>query len=150
MITPDGTLDRATLRREIFAEPVKRGELETLLHPLIQSRLIEAAHNVKAPYCVISVPLLVESGWTGLMDRVLVVDVSPAIQRERAMIRDGLTVADAEAIMRTQATREQRLAYADDVIRNDGDIQHLRTQVQHLHRAYGELAARHSTGTDPR
>jgi dephospho-CoA kinase len=141
VLMPDGTLDRTLLRRRVFADAARRAELEALLHPLIRTRLLAAISTVKAPYCIVCVPLLVESGWDTLVDRLVVVDVAEAVQRDRTMARDGLTAADVEAIMRTQASRQQRLARADDIISNDRDIQHLRTQVETLHRLYSKLAA---------
>lgn len=142
VIGAGGALDRAALRRRVFADPHDRERLEALLHPLIRARITAAIGRIEAPYCVVSIPLLVESGWIDLVDRIAVVDVPESVQKERTARRDGLTAAEVEAIMRTQAGRAQRLAHADDVIHNEGDLNHLRAQVEALHRLYGELGRR--------
>lgn len=143
LVDPSGHLDRSALRRLVFADPARRRALEAILHPLIQARVEEWVSGVEASYCVLLVPLLLESGWTDRVDRIVVVDTPEALQVRRTIERDGLTAGDVEAIMRAQVSREQRLGRAHDVITNDRDMSNLRDQVERLHRAYLELGARH-------
>jgi dephospho-CoA kinase len=138
----DGGLDRARMRALVFAEPVARRRLEAILHPLIRTAAARELAAARAPYVLLVVPLLVETGAYGaLVDRVLVVDCSEAQQAERAASRDGATLAAVAAIMASQASRGQRLAAADDVIDNSGDVAALLGQVEALHRKYLDLAA---------
>jgi dephospho-CoA kinase len=141
VMLPDGGLDRAALRRKVFADAVARRQLEAILHPLIREQVAAALASISAPYVVVVVPLLVESGhYGGLLDRVLVVDCPEALQVERAMARSGLAAAEVAAIVAAQADRASRLAVADDVIANDGTIDALRQQVLRLDAKYRELA----------
>jgi dephospho-CoA kinase len=144
-ITPSGELDRPHLRELIFAHPRQRQTLEAILHP----RAREAAQQQLAalrerssppPYVILSVPLLIESGWTDLVQRVLVIDIDPELQRQRASQRDGLSTEQIEAAMHSQVERDTRLAAADDVIRNDADLNSLQAQVTALHQRYLQLA----------
>lgn len=141
VITADGGLDRAAMRKIVFADGDKRRELENILHPRIRDLAYARADAVDTPYVVIVVPLLFESPMRQAMDRVLVVDCPPAIQIERLLARDGETEAQAQKMIAAQATREQRLSIADDVIVNDGDLQKTRRAVDRLHRHYLALAA---------
>jgi len=139
---PDGSLDRAVMRRLVFEKPDARKQLETILHPRIRecarSRVMESA----APYVLLVVPLLLETGgYRDLIQRVLVVDCDESLQVSRAMQRSNLTADAVRAIMAAQLPRPQRLVGADDVIRNDGDIAQLRGQVAGLHQQYLNLAA---------
>lgn len=136
----DGQLDRAALRRRVFAEPDARAWLEALLHPLIGERTQEQLRQAPGPYVVLVSPLLVESGRTNICQRVLVVDVPESLQRERTMRRDANRAEEVERIMAAQATREERLAAADDVIDNSGDESALDAQVATLHQRYLDLA----------
>src|SRR5690606_10717797 len=122
-------------------EPAQRRRLEAILHPLVR-REIETllAARQDAPYSVISIPLMVETGQTDLVDRVLVVDCPEALQRERIAGRPGWSEEDADAVIRSQATREERLRAADDVIQNDTDLSDLHRAVERLHRSYVALA----------
>lgn len=149
LLDSSGGLDRAALRRLVFADPARRQALEAILHPLIGARVEEWVSRVSASYCVLLIPLLLESGWTDKVDRVAVVDMPETLQIRRTMERDGLTAGDVEAIMRAQVSREQRLGRAHDVITNDRDMSHLRDQVEKLHRLYLDLGARrhHTTAS---
>ncbi len=120
-IAPDGSLDRPRMRALAFADPDAKRRLEAILHPLIGAEAERQAAASTAAVHVFDVPLLVESGrWVDRVDRVLVVDCSPATQIDRVMRRSGWTRAAVEAVIAQQATRAQRLAVADDVILNDG------------------------------
>lgn len=142
VIQPDGSLDRAAMRQLIFGDSQARNRLEAILHPLIRQ---EAAHRVEEAtehYVLLVVPLLVETQAYGdLIDRILVVDCDEARQIERTMKRDGLTEAAARAVLSAQASRLQRLERADDIVDNQGDLNHLKRQVETLHRHYQEFAA---------
>lgn len=136
-----GVLDRAGLRRRIFADEAARRMVEGILHPAILAELERQSRAAGGPYQVIVLPLLVEKHLAGLVDRVLVVDCQPAVQVERLVRRDGETRESAQAMLAAQASREERLAAADDVIRNDEDAGALASQVAELDRRYRKLAA---------
>lgn len=138
----DGTLDRRRLRSLVFADDASRRWLEALLHPLIRARTDEHVRAAAFPYCLVCIPLLVERGGGNRVDRVLVIDCPPEMQIARVMARDKLTAPEVEAIMRTQATRAARLAAADDVIENIGDVETIRPAIGALHRQYLDLAQR--------
>ena len=140
-LAPDGSLDRARLRQRVFADPAARADLEAIMHPAIRARVAQLSANAGGPYQLIAVPLLAETATQGDYDRVLAVDCEPQLQLHRLMARDGLGESDARRIIGVQADRQARLAIADDVIRNDGDITALAGQVQGLHTRYLSLAA---------
>lgn len=141
MMTAEGTLDRSALRRKIFDEPGARTRLEDILHPRIAELARRRLGSLQATYALLVVPLLVESGLFSDADRVLVIDVPKQVQVERLMQRDGSTQAQAEAMLAAQASREQRLARADDVIENTGTLDELNARVDELDRKYREMAA---------
>lgn len=141
ILTPTGELDRARLRRLVFAEPERRRVLEGILHPRIAERMRQHIAAAPGPYCLVGIPLLTEGGRRDYLHRVLLVDCTEDLQVSRVMARDHLTEPEVIAIMRTQATREQRRALADDIIMNDGDAATLTERVDELHRRYLELAA---------
>jgi dephospho-CoA kinase len=133
----DGTLDRAALRRRVFSDSASRHRLEAILHPLIRQRVEQALGTLTAPYALVVVPLLVETGgYRDVLDRVLVVDCPEDMQIERVIARSGLTRDEVTAILAAQASRAERLAAADDVIVNSASPEALRTQVAALHRRY--------------
>lgn len=146
VIAEDGALDRNAMRRLVFADAAAKNRLEAILHPLIRAESqvrCETGLAGGAPYVVLVVPLLVESGtYRKRVARVLVVDCAEQTQVERVMARSGMTSEEVRRIMATQASREERLAVADDIIDNDCDIAKLRTQVGVLHRKYLALAAK--------
>ena len=135
----DGALDRAAMRARVFADPAARKRLEAILHPMIRSeseRLL-AADAARSPYAILMVPLLVEAGsYRERVDRIAVVDCAEATQIARVMSRNGLAREEVERILAAQATRAERLAAADDVIDNDGDLAALRPQIERLHVNY--------------
>jgi dephospho-CoA kinase len=136
ILKADSSLDRAALRATVFASPDDRRWLEQLTHPLIRALMEERCAAAGGPYQIIAIPLLAETGRDRRVDRVLVVDCDRETQIARLRARDGSTLEQAERILAAQASREARLAIADDVIRNDGDIARLRDQVAPLHRRY--------------
>ncbi|MBV6306422.1 dephospho-CoA kinase [Candidimonas humi] len=120
MIAADGSLDRARMRELAFSDTGARGRLEAIIHPLIGTVTQERAQQAQGCYLVLVVPLLVESGrWRDRVDRICVVDCDPATQAARVQARSGLTADTIARIMSVQASREERLALADDVVLND-------------------------------
>jgi dephospho-CoA kinase len=140
----NGSLDRASLRRIVFADPEARRDLEAITHPAIREEVERQSRLRGGPYQLIAIPLLVETGNAGPYDRVLLVDASLEAQKRRLMLRDGIDAAAAERMLAAQATREQRRAAANDVIDNEHDLRRLVTQVERLHGAYRALGS--STG----
>lgn len=139
---PDGALDRDALRRRIFADPRGRHQLEDILHPRIRRAVLDALTQVSAPYAVIVVPLLIETGaYRDVVNRVLVVDCPEAVQVERVMARNGLARSEVDAILAAQVTREARLDAADDVLENVGAQDALLPEVMRLHQRYLAAAA---------
>jgi dephospho-CoA kinase len=142
VIDARGALDRAAMRCKVFADARAKARLEAILHPLIRAEADRRSAAARAPYVVLVVPLLVESGgYRSRVQRVAVVDCPEETQVARVMSRSGLSAEEARAIMAAQVGREQRLAVADDVIDNGGDRTALRPQVEALHRRYLEMAA---------
>ena len=134
-------LDRNKLRERVFANAAERLQLEAILHPRIREIVSEKLDELHAPYCILVVPLLIESGFIDLVDRVLVVDASEGAQIQRTAARSGLTEPEIRKIMAAQVSRAQRLQKADDVIDNNGDRKHLEKEVERLHQWYLSLAA---------
>jgi dephospho-CoA kinase len=141
ILTADGELDRRTLRNLIFADPQLRRDLEAILHPLIRADMERRASTAVGPYLVMAIPLLVEGGNRGRVDRILVVDIDEDMQLRRVMARDSTTPELARAILEAQASRAARLEAADDVIVNSGTVSELRQAVDSLHERYLRLAA---------
>lgn len=136
IIEPDGTLNRRMLRERIFTHPDEKAWLNALLHPLIQQETQKQIAHATSPYVLWVVPLLVENNLHDKADRVLVVDVSPATQIQRTIARDNVGREHAEQILAAQATREARLAVADDVIDNNGSPDAIASDVARLHQQY--------------
>ncbi len=137
----DGRLDRRRMRERIFGDPRARQQLEAILHPAIRSEMERHSLAAGGPYQVLVIPLLTEGGRRDHVDRVLLVDVPEELQIQRLMLRDRVTHEQAQASLAAQATRAQRLAMADDLIRNTGRVDDVREQVTALHRKYLEMAA---------
>ena len=140
ILNPDGSLNRRTLRQMTFANDEHRIRLGELLHPLIFERAAELLSRLEAPYCLLVVPLLYESQHPYPYDRVLVVDVDEEHQRQRASLRDQADSESIQKIMNAQASRQQRLSIANDIIDNNGSIADLVPQVEVLHKKYLALA----------
>ncbi len=137
LLTVDGAMDRAAMRELVFSDPVQKHKLEHILHPLIRQETEKAARNANGSYLIFVVPLLVESGnWKNRVDRILVVDCDEETQIQRVMSRNGLTREQVLAIMHNQASRQQRLDAADDIISNQGPLDIIRAQVVQLHQQY--------------
>ncbi|MEZ6962181.1 MULTISPECIES: dephospho-CoA kinase [unclassified Aeromonas] len=142
VIASDGRLDRRQLRERVFSEPDAKAWLNALLHPLIRTEMQRQCAAARAPYCLLVVPLLVENRLTGLADRVLVIDVDEATQIARTCRRDGVNPEQAKAILAAQASRDERLAVADDILDNRAeDKMAIRTQILALHQTYLAFAS---------
>ncbi|BDY06665.1 dephospho-CoA kinase [Ferrimonas sp. YFM] len=138
-----GELDRAALRARVFNNPQELQWLNNLIHPLVRTTMTERGKAAASPYALLVIPLLVENGLQSLVERVLVVDLPEEEQLRRTMSRDSNDRALVEKIMANQASREQRLAAADDRIDNGGNLADLNTQVERLHQHYLTLAGSH-------
>lgn len=142
VIQADGTLDRAALRRRVFADAAARHQLEAILHPRIRQAVEQALATLIAPYALIVIPLLVETGgYRDVLKRVLVVDCPEDLQIARVMARSGLAHDEVKAILAAQAGRTERLAAVDDVIVNAATPADLCAEVARLHQRYLSLAA---------
>ena len=140
VVAADGSLNRDRMREIAFSELEARKKLQGILHPLIRAEVQRRLAGSAKLYALVVVPLLVESRGYDFADRVLVIDCSEEQQIERVMHRSRLSRDQVKAIMATQASRSERLAAADDVINNDGEIADLRSQVEKLHRQYLSLS----------
>ena len=137
-----GELDRRALRDRIFNHQEEKSWLNALLHPLIRQEMLRQCAAASSPYCLLVVPLLVENRLTGLADRVLVIDVDEETQIERTCRRDGVSRAQAEAILASQASRAERLAAADDVLDNQsGTSETIQARILALHETYLAFAS---------
>lgn len=136
ILLANGSLDRAALRRRVFQSAEERRWLERLLHPLIRREILASLEQASSPYAILESPLLVETDQHTMTQRILVVDVPESLQLERAMQRDGADREQIEAILKAQASREERLRHADDVLVNDRDLPWLHGEVERLHRFY--------------
>ncbi|MDR1062542.1 MAG: dephospho-CoA kinase [Azoarcus sp.] len=142
VVAGDGGLDRARMRALVFADPAERARLEAILHPLIEAESLRRCAGDARPYVIVDIPLLVETGrWRARCDRVCVVDCPREIQIARVAERNGHSRAEIETIIAAQASREARLAIADDIIDNSGPLDALHAQVDALHERYNALAA---------
>lgn len=140
VISPSGALDRAAMRQLAFADPAVRQKLEQILHPRIRSICAERCASAQSPYALLVVPLLVESGQhRERCQRLAVVDCPEEVQIARVMARNNMRRDEVERIMATQASRQQRLAAADDVIDNSGTLAALTPQIEALHDKYLDL-----------
>ncbi|MBD1228814.1 dephospho-CoA kinase [Xenorhabdus griffiniae] len=136
ILLPNGSLNRAMLRQKIFAAPEEKQWLNALLHPLIQTETQRQLNQVTAPYVIWVVPLLIENNLIHLADRVLVVDIPVEVQITRTMARDGINREQVENILAAQASRQDRLEKADDVIVNHNSEQDITSRVAELHQQY--------------
>jgi dephospho-CoA kinase len=149
VLEANGSLNRRKLRERVFADAGERRWLEERTHPAIRVLTDERSAAAPGPYCLVAIPLLVETRGADRFDRVLVVDCEPELQIARLMARDALTREAAARMLLAQASREARLAAADDVIRNDGDFAALGAEVARLHREYVAAAAAKTQSARP-
>jgi dephospho-CoA kinase len=137
----DGSLDRDALRARVFSDRASRLQLEAIMHPAIRAEMQRQQQAINADYCILVIPLLLESEQQDICDRILVVDCTESTQRSRVMQRPGLSAAQFDAILQAQCSRQQRLATADDIISNDrDDINSLKQQILALHQQYVKMS----------
>jgi dephospho-CoA kinase len=142
VVQANGALDRTAMRALAFSDGSARARLEAILHPMIRAESDARVRRAEAPYVILAVPLLVESGsFRERCDRVLVVDCPEAMQVERVRARNGLSEQQVRAIMAAQASRAERLAVANDVVDNSGSLDALEARVAELDRQYRALAS---------
>jgi len=146
LLDSSGNLDRDRLRQLVFSDPGKRKLLESILHPRIREQAQAGTERLDAAYCVLVIPLLLETAHDYPVDRVLVVDAPAELQQQRVARRDGLSGQAITAIMESQASREQRRKAADDVIVNDASLQKLQQEIERLHRYYLDLSSSPAPG----
>ena len=132
-------INRELLRKDIFNDPAIKIKLENIIHPLVRSGIQDFINSSKSDYRIIVVPLIYETSSSELYDRILVIDCDFDIQIERTSKRDNQTISQIENILDKQATREERISIADEVILNDGSIEHLRKSVLNIHKKYMEI-----------
>lgn len=137
---PNGQINRQYLRKLIFSDDSAKHQLEMILHPRIRLQLFQRSHALNTPYCILAIPLLIEAEMMELVDRVLLIDIDLALQLTRLCERDNILVDDAQLIINSQVSRQQRLACADDVITNNNGTENLKKQVANLHKKYLSLA----------
>jgi dephospho-CoA kinase len=137
IILPDGQLNRTQLRQRVFADAKQRQSLEAILHPRVFQVMQQQLNQLpNIPYCLLSIPLLLETQRMEFVDRILVVDCPPHIQRQRLIENRGLSSQEIEPILSAQVSREVRLAIANDVIYNESSLANLQQQVSQLHQQY--------------
>lgn len=142
VLDANGQLDRRRMRELAFADAAQRATLEAITHPAIRAELARRSQHAGGPYQIHAIPLFVETGAKAGYDRVLVVDCPEQVQIERLMKRDGVDLTQARRVLAAQASREQRLAVADDVVENTSTLEALNERVAQLHSCYLELAAK--------
>lgn len=138
-LNQDGELDRKKLRTVIFNDATTKKVLESILHPFVFEEIEHRIASIKTPYCIICIPLLIETNAMDKVDRILVINIPKKLQISRASQRDNVTSSDVKKIFKTQVASEIRLTNADDVLHNDQDIEFLRAQINKLHKHYLEL-----------
>lgn len=136
-----GNLNRSKLRDVIFSQPEQKEWLNNLLHPMIRREMLKQLDDVQSAYALLVIPLMVENGLQSLADKVLVVDVDKETQLQRTVARDKVNQSQVEAILASQATREQRLAIADYVIKNNAINEKLLPQITELHQKFLEICS---------
>lgn len=139
IISSDGTLDRKIIRDKIFANEIDRKKLENILHPAVYEKISIQVKNINSKYCIISIPLLLETNASKTVDRILVIDVPRELQLERASNRDRTNKSDIDAIIDSQISRKDRLSAANDIVDNKGNINDLRKKICDLHEFYSNI-----------
>lgn len=139
-IKDDGKLDRKKIRDYVFSDTGIKKQLEEIIHPLVFEEIEKNIALLDYPYCIICIPLLVETNSQNTVDRILVVDIPEEIQLDRASTRDDTEKSEIIKIINSQEKRSKRLEVADEIIKNDGNKEKLREQVADLHKIYMKLA----------
>ena len=135
-IVSSGELDRKYLREVVFSDATKRVELENIIHPKVRAEINRLVNPLRSPYCIIVVPLLIESNMQSIVDRILVVDALKQYQIERVQLRDQCSPEHVEEILVAQMNPQERLQFANDIITNNGDLADLDRQIHDLHQKY--------------
>ena len=141
LLTKKGSLDRKKLRDIIFNDDRAKDKLEEILHPAIYAEIDKQIINVNYPYCLIVIPLLIETNAVNRFDRILVIDTTETIQIERAKNRDNSSAENIKKIIESQISRQQRLEYADDILNNSHKIEELNDSIIKLHEKYIDLSS---------
>jgi len=136
LILKDRHIDRKLLAQQVFNDPLKRQQLEAIIHPLVVKEILRQVEALNNLYCIISIPLLIEADLTHLVDRIIVIDTAEAIRKQRIRQRNGLNDAEIEARFKAQLSRDARLKQADDIITNNSTTAQLLSQIDQLHRQY--------------
>ncbi len=142
ILTKRGEVNRKKLREIIFDDDESRMKLENILHPMIFKKINSEISNISYPYSIVIIPLLIEKKSSHRFDRVLLIDTPEKLQLERVLKRDKISIKLFKKIINTQATRKERLKYADDVIMNDSEIRNLNDSVRILHKKYLALSSK--------
>lgn len=140
ILNHDGTINRAQLRSNIFNDESQRQWVNQLLHPLIREEMLKQVGKATSPYVIMVIPLLFENGLDSLVNRTLMVDISPELQVQRTIKRDNVPADQVSNIIAAQMSRDEKLSKTDDVIENQGAVSELKTQVQLFHSKYLNLA----------
>lgn len=140
VLLDNGELDRKALRDHIFKIPAARQQLEAITHPAIRHSIIEQLAKADSPYSILVSPLLFETNQYRLTQRTLLIDASVELQIQRASQRDGQSIEQIEKIIQIQMSRDKKLALADDIVINDGHLDHLYAQLETLHQSYLKLS----------
>lgn len=144
ILEKDQTLNRKKLRKLIFSDPSAKKKLEAILHPQIRLQLEEQSAQQSAAYCILAIPLLIESKMTDLVDHIIVVDTPDNQQIKRLCQRDKISKTDAITIIQSQSSREKRHSIADDIINNNDSIDSLRISINSLHKKYCAISCQYS------
>lgn len=145
-ITSQGELDRKKIAQLIFDHPDKKVVLENILHPRVRETIInELQKSGSSPYAILAIPLLLETNFTELVDRILVIDAPEEIRIQRVVNRDGRSTDDVKAIISHQVDQQTRLKKADDILDNSGTIDELQSLVKQLHDQYLQISSEKST-----
>lgn len=141
VLLEDGSLNRRALREHIFQSPEARKTLENITHPAIRTSIIQQLHAAQSPYAILVSPLLFETNQHELTQHTLLIDAAIELQIQRASQRDGQNVEQIQKIIAAQMPREQKCAMADDIVLNDGELEHLYAHLTPLHEKYLQMTA---------
>lgn len=143
ILSPSGEIDRKKLRQIVFQDHLAKKQLENILHPRIIKEMLNKIEFISAPYCIIVIPLLVETGFAhhDFLDRICVVDTLESLQIERASRRDSTAPQEILKIIKGQSSSEERLRVADDIILNNSDLISLENQIKKLHNQYLQMSS---------
>lgn len=141
VLLENGSLNRRALREHIFQSPEARKTLENITHPAIRNSIIQQLHAAQSPYAILVSPLLFETNQHELTQHTLLIDAAIELQIQRASQRDGQNVEQIQKIIAAQMPREQKRAMADDIVLNDGELEHLYAHLTPLHEKYLQMTA---------